>query len=187
MGRDQFCSLPNWWKYTICEWVTNNRCKSGKDSRETILNYSQRDFINPGSFTCWHWKDYVFDFTAFHMPECKLLWWGIALWNKGRLCKVVVAFISQWLDFTNSALAYWCKIFIKFIGNHLLILEMVKLLKIKRRDLFQWDSIPILVSLTVKTRKFKLLYFRNKTCFGVGNLNKDLFFINLQPTVNKNS
>ena len=61
---------------------------------------------------------------------------------------------------------------------------MVKLLKIKRRDFFQGDSIPILVS---RTRKFKLLYFRNETCFGAGNLYKDLFPINLQPSVNKNS
>ena len=61
---------------------------------------------------------------------------------------------------------------------------MVKLLKIKRRDFFQWDSIPILVSCTVKTRKFKLLYFRNETCFGAGNLDKDLFSIYLQPSVN---
>ena len=38
---------------------------------------------------------------------------------------------------------------------------MVILLKIKRRDFFQRDSIPILVSRTVKTREFKLLYFRN--------------------------
>ena len=29
---------------------------------------------------------------------------------------------------------------------------------------FQRDSIPILVSRTEKTRKFKLLYFRNETC-----------------------
>ena len=64
---------------------------------------------------------------------------------------------------------------------------MVKLLKIKRRDFFQGDSIPILVSRTVKTRKFKLLYFLNETCFGAGNLYKDLFPINLQPSVNKNS
>ena len=34
---------------------------------------------------------------------------------------------------------------------------MVILLKIKRRDVFQRDSIPILVSCTVKTGKFKLL------------------------------
>ena len=54
--------------------------------------------------------------------------------------------------------------------------------KIKRRD-----SIPILLSRTVKTRKFKLLYFRNETCYGNGNSNKDLLFVYLQPSVNKNS
>ena len=48
-------------------------------------------------------------------------------------------------------------------------------------------SIPILVSCTLKTRKFKLLYFRNETCFGAGNLYKDSCFIYLQPSVNKNS
>ena len=64
---------------------------------------------------------------------------------------------------------------------------MVKLLKIKRRDFFQWDSIPILVSRTMKTRKFKLLYFQNETCFGAGNLYKDLFSIYLQPSVRTNS
>ena len=45
----------------------------------------------------------------------------------------------------------------------------------------------MLVSRTVKTRKFKLLYFRNTTCYGTGNLYKDLFFVYLQPGVNKNS
>ena len=64
---------------------------------------------------------------------------------------------------------------------------MVIVLKIKRRDFFQRDSIPILVSRTVKTRKFKLLYFRNETCYGNGNLYKDLLFVYLQPSVNKNS
>ena len=64
---------------------------------------------------------------------------------------------------------------------------MVILLKIKRTDFFQRDSIPILVSRTVKTRKFKLLYFRNETCYGNGNLYKDLLFVYLQPSVNKNS
>ena len=64
---------------------------------------------------------------------------------------------------------------------------MGKLLKIKRRAFFQGDSIPLLVSRTVKTRTFKLLYFRNETCFGAGNLYKDLFPINLQPSVNENS
>ena len=37
------------------------------------------------------------------------------------------------------------------------------------------DSIPSLVSCTVKTYKF--LYFRNETCYGNGNLCKDLFFV----------
>ena len=35
---------------------------------------------------------------------------------------------------------------------------------------FVWSSLPILVSRTVKTGKFKLPYFRNGTCFGAGNL-----------------
>ena len=36
-------------------------------------------------------------------------------------------------------------------------------------------------------QKFKLLYFQNETCFGAGNLYKDLFSIYLQPNVYKNS
>ena len=46
-------------------------------------------------------------------------------------------------------------------------------------------KIPILVSRTVKTRKFILLYFRNETCYGNGNVYKDLFFAYLQPSVNR--
>ena len=69
----------------------------------------------------------------------------------------------------------------------LLILGMVIPLKIKRRYFFQRDNIPILVSGTRKTRKFKLLYFRNKTCYENENLCKDLLFVYLQPSVNKNS
>ena len=42
--------------------------------------------------------------------------------------------------------------------------------------LFQRDSIPILMSCTVKTRKFKLLYFRNETCYGNRNLYKIFIF-----------
>ena len=53
---------------------------------------------------------------------------------------------------------------------------MVIQLKIKRRDFFQRDNIPFLVSCTVKTRKFKLLYFRNETYYGNENLYKDLLF-----------
>ena len=66
-----------------------------------------------------------------------------------------------------------------------LILEMVIQLKIKRRDFFQRDRIPILVSRTVKTRKFKLLYFQNETCYRNGNLYNDLLFVCLQPSVNE--
>ena len=43
------------------------------------------------------------------------------------------------------------------------------------------------MSRTVKTRKFKLLYFRHKTCYENGNLYKDLLFVYLQPSVDKNS
>ena len=46
--------------------------------------------------------------------------------------------------------------------KHLLILEIVILPKIKRRDFFSRDSIPILVSCTVKTQKFKLLLLLSK-------------------------
>ena len=55
------------------------------------------------------------------------------------------------------------------------------------RLFFSKDNIPVLVSRTVKTRKFKLLYFRNETSYGTGNLDKDVLFGYLQPSVNKNS
>ena len=57
----------------------------------------------------------------------------------------------------------------------------------EERLFLQRESIPILVSRTVKTRKFKLLHFRNETRHRTGNLYKDLFFVYLQPSVNKNS
>ena len=54
--------------------------------------------------------------------------------------------------------------------------------------LFFNETAFLFSSRTVKTRKFKLLYFRNKTCYGNGKLYKDLFFVYLQPcSVNKNS
>ena len=49
--------------------------------------------------------------------------------------------------------------------------------------LFLNESIPILVSHTVKTWKFKLLYYRNETSYGTGNLYKDLFFAYIQPSI----
>ena len=54
---------------------------------------------------------------------------------------------------------------------------MVILLKIKRREFFQRDSIIILVSRTVKIQKFKLLYNGNETYYGNGNLYKNFLFI----------
>ena len=61
---------------------------------------------------------------------------------------------------------------------------MVILLKIKRRLVL--DETALRVSRTVTTRKFKLLYFRNETCYGNGKLYKGLLFVYLQPSVNKN-
>ena len=56
---------------------------------------------------------------------------------------------------------------------------------IRGETLFQGDNIPISVSRNVKTRKFKLSYFRNETCYGTEKMYKDLFFVYLQPSVNK--
>ena len=58
---------------------------------------------------------------------------------------------------------------------------MVILLKIKRRDFFQRDSISILVSRTVKTWKFKLLYFEMKHVTGMETCTRIsvLFIFNL--------
>ena len=66
---------------------------------------------------------------------------------------------------------------------------MVKLLRIKRRDFFQWQSQVAQRSYSGVThcQKFKLLYVRNEKCFVAGNLYKDLFSIYLQPNVYKNS
>ena len=73
------------------------------------------------------------------------------------------------------------------IHAHITYLKWLYCWKSRGETIFQRDSIPILVSRTVKTRKFKLLYFRNETCYGNGNLCKDLFFVYLQPSVNNNS
>ena len=56
-----------------------------------------------------------------------------------------------------------------------------------QEETFQRDSIPILVSRTVKTWKFRLLYFRNERCYGNGNQYKDSLFVHRQPSVNNNS
>ena len=64
---------------------------------------------------------------------------------------------------------------------------MVILLKIKRIDFFSTRQHSALVSRTVCTWKFRLLYFRNETYYENGNLCKDLLFVYLQPSVNRNS
>ena len=56
-------------------------------------------------------------------------------------------------------------------------LKWLNCLKSRGEAFFQLDSIPILVSRTVKTQKFKLLQFQNETCYGTRNLYKDLFFV----------
>ena len=45
----------------------------------------------------------------------------------------------------------------------------------EERQFFQRGSIPILLLRSVKNRKFKLLYFRNETCYRNGNLYKGFF------------
>ena len=57
----------------------------------------------------------------------------------------------------------------------------------EERLFFNETTFPLFWCHTVKTRKFKLLYFRNETCYGNGKLHKDLLFLYLQPSVNKNS
>ena len=59
--------------------------------------------------------------------------------------------------------------------------------KSRGETFFPRDSIPILMSRTVKTRKLKLLYFQNETRYGNGELYKDLLSVYRQSSVNKNS
>ena len=104
---------------------------------------------------------------TFHAPLGSFVWRchiGVLFW-----CTNTAAGNQQkHLEFTFSikALSFHWE---TSICAHKHILEMVILLKIKRRDFFHRDSIPILVSCTVKTQKFKLLYFRNETCYRTGN------------------
>ena len=104
---------------------------------------------------------------TFHAPLGSFVWRchiGVLFW-----CTNTAAGNQQkHLEFTFSikALSFHWE---TSICAHKHILEMVILLKIKRRDFFHRDSIPILVSCTVKAQKFKLLYFRNETCYRTGN------------------
>ena len=108
---------------------------------------------------------------------------GAPIWlleiNKNIWCSF---FLKKLFVFTRE-LAYVCKKISSNTWNGYTAENQEEIL------FFQRDSIPVLVSRTVKTRKFKLLYFRNEilVCYRNGNLYKDLFFVHLQPSVNKNS
>ena len=89
--------------------------------------------------------------------------------------------------FSIKALSFHSRTSIRGHKHIFYYLKWLYCWKSRGETFFQRDSILVLVSRTVKTRKFKLLYFRNKTCYGNGNLYKDLLFVYLQPGVNKNS
>ena len=93
------------------------------------------------------------------------------------------------LEFTFSikAPSFHSRTSIRAHKNILWYLEWLYCWKSRGDNFFQRDSILILVSRTVKTRKFKLLYFRNDLCYGNENLYRDLLFVYLQPSLNKNS
>ena len=89
--------------------------------------------------------------------------------------------------FLFNYLLMFCIVWFKIKGRYQRLLTAVKSIwKSIGETFFQRDSIPVLVSRTVKTRKFKLLYFRNETWYGNGNLYNDLLFVYLQPNLNKN-
>ena len=79
-----------------------------------------------------------------------------------------------------------------FTETSSVLLKMYKLLKIIRRQLiFKQTSLLrlllIVVSHTVKIRKFKMLYFQNERRYRAENFYKDLFFSPLQHGIHKNS
>ena len=89
--------------------------------------------------------------------------------------------------FSMKALSFHSRTSVRMHNHIFWYLKWLYCWKSRGETFFQRDSIPILVSRTVKTRKFKLLYFRNEKCYGNGNLYKDLLFVYLQLSVNKNS
>jgi len=64
---------------------------------------------------------------------------------------------------------------------------MVILLKIKRRDFFSTRQHSYFGVTDCENLEVQIAVFRNETCCGNGNLQKDLLFVYLQPSVNKNS
>ena len=89
--------------------------------------------------------------------------------------------------FSTKALSFHSRASIRAYKHNFKYLKWLNCWKSRGEILFQRDNSPILVSRTVETRKFKLLYFWNETCYGTGNLYKDLLFVYLQPFVKKNS
>ena len=68
---------------------------------------------------------------------------------------------------------------------------MIIVLKIKRRELFSRRQRSYKVfwchALWKPGSSNCMLYFRNESCYGNGKLYKDLLFVYLQPSINKNS
>ena len=66
---------------------------------------------------------------------------------------------------------------------------MVILLKIMRRDFFstRQHSHFAFGVMHCKNSEVQIAVFSNETCYGDGNWYKDLLFVYLQPSVNKNS
>ena len=105
---------------------------------------------------------------------------GAPIWPPGNQ--------QKHLEFTFSIKAFSFHLRTSIFA-HKHILQFLKWLycrKSRGMTFFQRDCIPILVSRNVKTRKFKLLYFRSETCYGNGNLYKDLLFVYFQLSLNKN-
>ena len=89
--------------------------------------------------------------------------------------------------FSTKALSFHSKTSIRADKHIVWHLKWLYCWKSTGETFFQRDSIPILVSRTVTTWKFKLLYFRNETYYGNGNLYKDSLFVYRQPSEYKNS
>ena len=83
--------------------------------------------------------------------------------------------------FSIKALSFHSRTSIRTHKHIFLYLQWLYCWK-SRGETFHTRQHSYLVSLTVKTRKFKLLYFRNETCYGNGNLYRDLLFVYLQPS-----
>ena len=64
---------------------------------------------------------------------------------------------------------------------------MVILLKIKRRDFFSTRQHSYFGVMHCENSEVQIAVFSKRKCYGNANLGKDLLFVYLQPSVNKNS